>query len=344
MPGSLAPPPVRGTAFRSLAAALVACLVGGGCGSGPLRIEPVGRRPHGPALDRFHDLALRHAPILYHEVDPEAGRQDLLAAIDFDGNLRGTDNWENMARFELVPTVYYHVVETATHSFISYHVFHPRDWAPVRLGVQDTHENDGENLQVVVDRATDRVVLLFTQAHFCGGVYAGPGGPIGDGRESIRGPLELEDGRVIVFVESQGHGIYGGRGRFERGLVLHPARTADEPSPPFEGRAPYVLESLTVRIWPGVADGSLVGEDRLLDGVATYEGHPVPRYYEADRFSGPLGSDRGISPLALDFGFCEPELGSLFYDPAGRYAEVLAIEGPWATEYTHNIPLGIEGR
>jgi hypothetical protein len=138
---------------------------------------------------------------------------------------------------------------------------------------------------------------------------------------------------VAVYVESQGHGIYGEIDRFEHGLVLRVADEAPEPDPPYEGEATYVLESLPAKVWPGVSSGELLGDGRLFDGTVHYRGRPVPRYYDGDRYSGPLGNDRGISPFALDFGFSEPELGSLLYDPARRYAEVLTIRGPWSTDY-----------
>ena len=80
-----------------------------------------------------------------------------------------------------------------------------------------------------------------------------------------------------------------------------------------------------------------MGEGGLVDGPLPYESPwitvGVPRYYEADRFSGPFGPDRGISPFAVDVGFSAPHLGALFFDPARRWAELLTIEEPWSTTY-----------
>lgn len=314
------------------------------------------------ASDRYETVARRYAPWVYHAVHPEHGRQDLPAPVDFDGTLRGDDNWENMPLFPLEPTLYYAALETQTHWFIAYHIFHPRDWSHLRLGVHATHENDGENLQVVASKASGRVVLLFTQAHYCGGVYANEGSGVQDGAESIRGPLVLvdEEGRPspdghhpCVYVQAYGHGIYGlsdagdvtleadGGARFgDGGVVLRPARDGEaivEPTLGEVGPYPYRLVSLTETIWPGVRDGTLLGEGGLLDGTVFYEGPkgrvPVPRYYEADRFSGPFGPDRGISPFALDYGFSEGELGSLFFDPARRYKDTVRVPEPWSLAY-----------
>jgi hypothetical protein len=327
-------------------------------GSGPLRIDPLARRSGKPVVDDHLEIARRYAPFIYHELDATRGRQDLPAPVDFDGNLDGDDNWENFPRCELVPTVSYAHLETATHLFLTYHLFHPRDWEPFELpGLHLTHEGDGENLQVVVEKASGRVVLLFAQAHYRGKVYA-PEGSRGASGE----PLWLvgEDGRIgragshaAVFVEAGGHGIYGlgdadarvlldgvGGARFERqGLVLRPAREGEslrEPRLETSDAVPYQLESTTAKLWPGVKSGALVGPGRLLDGPIAYEDArvsvPIPRFHRGDRFSGPFGPSRGISPFAVDFGWSAGTLGSLFFDPARRHAEVLGETG-WSREY-----------
>ncbi len=277
------------------------------------------------------DVARRHAPVLYHEFDPECGRQDVPGPFDFDGNRVANDNWDDFPLHAIEPTVYYTVLETETHLFIAYHVFHPRDWAPITLYVQDTHENDGENLQVVVEKSTGEVVMLFTQAHFCGGVYVNDRDQIESADVEIRGPFTLEGTHPAVYVESQGHGIYGEIDPFEHGLILRAGDEAREPEPPYSGEATYVLESLPAKIGPHLLES--IGDGKLFDGLVEYRGQPVPRYWDGDRFSGPLGNDRGISPYALDFGFSEPELGSLYYDPARRYADVLDIRTEWSTRY-----------
>lgn len=317
------------------------------------------------ALDERRPVAERYAPFIYHATRPPGGRQDLISNVDFDGDLKGANNWENFERFRLRPTVYYAVLETETHLFVSYHLFHPRDWSTFTLWLNDTHENDGENLQVVVRKSDGRPVLLWTQAHFRSRVYASGDSGIGSADVRIAGPLLAVDGRgraaegaphPAVFVEAEGHGIYGaadprdsevdlrpdGSWRFEQGagLLFRPAREGEavaEPARTVSGEAPYELDSVTVKLWPLLREGALAGEGRLLDGAVRYEDDlvtvDVPRYYEADRFSGPLGSDRGISPFALDFSFQEPDLGALFFNPARRYPERLRIGGAWSRRY-----------
>lgn len=350
---------VRGTAITLVGCYVALVALVNGCASGPLRIEPLERRSAAAVVDDDLELARRHAPWLYHEVHPRGGRQDLPAPVDFDGNLSGDDNWESFPRCELLPTVYYACLETATHWFLTYHVFHPRDWEPLELpGLHLTHEGDGENLQVVVEKERGRVVLLFAQAHYRGKAYAPPGEPGFRQDEPLllvddEGRLDASGTHPAVFVESRGHGIYGlgdrharvvhdddGGLRFERGgLVLRPARGAEPVGEPVPGSTrswPYRLESTTAKLWPGVRSGTFVGPGRLFDGAVPYRDAHValrlPRFHRGDRFSGPFGASRGISPFAVDFGWSTGTLGALFFDPARRYAEVLGVEG-WSDEY-----------
>lgn len=334
------------------------------CCATPLRVEPL-QRVERPLVTCEHlELARAYAPAIYHAIDAEGGRHDLPTRVDFDGNLRGDDNWETFAHWELPPVVYYAVLETGTHWFISYHLFHPRDWEPLRLGVHDTHENDGENLQVVVDKQSGRVVLLFTQAHYFGYVYWNDGAGFAEGEEQREASILLVDDAGLpsaegrhagVFVEPRGHGILGaldpdsgvtvaptGAASFDpTGLVLLPAAKDEVVREPAADavRATYALESTTLRLWPGLRDGSILGEDGLYDGACDYAcpevSLGVPRYYEADRFSGPFGADRGISPFAVDFSFWSGELGAIFFDPARRYAACIGVPSGWSTEYVN---------
>lgn len=334
----------------------------GCCATAAPRLEP--NAGSGAPPDPREAIARRYAPFVYHETDRCGGRQDVITNIDFDGDLVGNNNWENFERRRLRPTVTFAVLETETHWFVAYHLFHPRDWNHFKLWLNDTHENDGENLAIVARKSDGRVVLLWTQAHYRGRVHANPGSGIGPASVGVSGPFLVVDDRgrpdergthAAVFVQAQGHGIYGtldgcshvrvladGSWRFagESGLLFRPARPGEavlEPAQTTSGEAPYALESTVTKLWPLLRRGELSGDGKLLDGGWRYRDRRVdvlvPRFYDADRASGPLGSDRGISPFALDVCWKEGTLGALFFDPARRWAEVLAIEGPWSLRY-----------
>jgi hypothetical protein len=342
--------------------ALLACALLAGC-EGPLRTEPLGRVDAPLIIDSHVEVARQYAPWILAGVHPTLGRHDLPTRVDFDGDLRGGDDWDHLPRFELPPTIYYAALETRTHWFLSYHIFHPRDASCVKLGLGESHENDGENLQVVVEKATGRVVLLFTQAHYFGRLHAAPGVHVETrGGESIASEVLLVDDagkpdpagkHAVVYVQPWGHGIYAARDATcavtvdpeghvvfaDHGLVLHPAAPGEVPPEPSidAGSATYALASTTAGLWPYLRDGRLIGEGGLFDGCLPYSGPrgvvQVPRYYEADRFSGIFGSDRGISPFALDTSFWTGTLGVLFFDPARRWRELVVLPGPWSTDY-----------
>ncbi|HEX8069597.1 MAG TPA: hypothetical protein VF546_06580 [Pyrinomonadaceae bacterium] len=140
-------------------------------------------------------VAARFAPVFYQGLDE--ARHDYLTNFDFDGDWRGDNNWAHAddERFPLKAYVYYAVSETATHYFIHYAVFHPRDYKggsggrilsniinegvkrggrfdPTGRSAEATvaHENDMEGCLVVVakqggDIERARVVYVETLAH-----------------------------------------------------------------------------------------------------------------------------------------------------------------------------------
>lgn len=330
---------------RLLAAALVMALLALHAGlvatappMRPLTIEPL--RPDGATapVDDMLWLARAFGPWLLHETDPALGRQDIPTAMDFDGDRDARDNWEDFAAHELLPTVYYTVVETPTHWFLSYHLYHPRDWTRVPLGLQDTHEGDGENVQVVVAKDTMEVVLLTTQAHYRMWSYAPFPGPIRGAEETLRGTFEVIEGHPVVLVESGGHGIYGSldpraANRLTRVrddvLAYRPAEDGQalrEPPTRTNDTVPYRLVSLAAFLDNSTDHPSLFADPVERDGRST------PRYHAGDRYSGPLGNSRGISPFALGYGWGRDEAGSLFWEPAARYQKALRIDTEWATE------------
>jgi hypothetical protein len=98
------------------------------------------------------EIAYRCAPVIVQKVNSSNPRGDFIARVDFteEGNLASlTRNWaavndpvkdkaewkkilkkEQAPSFthKLLPHVYYSVVETHTHYFIMYAVYHPQDW------------------------------------------------------------------------------------------------------------------------------------------------------------------------------------------------------------------------
>jgi hypothetical protein len=104
------------------------------------------------AVEKDLDIAYRCAPVIVQKVNDDNPRGDFIARVDFTdpGNLasltrnwgavndpvKGEAQWKEILdkkrvppfTHKLLPHVYYSVVETHTHYFIMYAVYHPQDW------------------------------------------------------------------------------------------------------------------------------------------------------------------------------------------------------------------------
>lgn len=188
--------------------------------------------PSRASLER--EIAAIYAPLFYQGIGNQP-RFDYITNFDFDGDLKGDNNWENAAKkeFPLRAWIYYSVRETATHYFLHYAAFHPRDYKggsgagrifgkaiqiaskPSRsvdptgraIEMALAHENDLEGCLIVVEKQGPRprqgkVVFVETLAHNSFLKYAPEATPV-EGKEVFR----QQGHRVKIFVEPRGHGI-----------------------------------------------------------------------------------------------------------------------------------------
>ena len=193
-----------------------------------------------PGEQRDLELARRYAPVFYQRL---AGgdfdrRFDYITNFDFDGDWVGNNNWEHAVdkRFPMRAYVYYAVVETETHYFITYAAFHARDWSAVQplLGsvldqiqksekygkylppelrqvVELNHENDLEGAQFIIRKAgragPEQVEAVETVAHDEFHAYLSEATTLAPPRHHD-GVLHLEQGRPALYAEAQKHGIH----------------------------------------------------------------------------------------------------------------------------------------
>ncbi|MBM3746631.1 MAG: hypothetical protein FJW34_12615, partial [Acidobacteria bacterium] len=105
-----------------------------------------------PAQDRsqepYRSLAERYAPFLAQETWFQP-KSDMPARFDFDGDWHGDNNWETLEEGSSQAYVYYAAMETETHWFLIYNVFHPRDYSD-RCVIGTCHENDNEGIILTV--------------------------------------------------------------------------------------------------------------------------------------------------------------------------------------------------
>ncbi len=183
----------------------------------------------GATQDRWQDIARKWAPYIYQDVHEADADADFITDVNFDDdNFDASNNWHNQAdtKYELKPVVYFWVVETGSHWYIGYALYHPRDWGEYVLvdkictednpGFGDPsfgcHENDMEGLLVVVRRGgglNGTPELMTTIHHSDLSCYFAEG----KDRAAIRcknvGPLKVRDGRLVAYSEALTHAIYG---------------------------------------------------------------------------------------------------------------------------------------
>ncbi len=311
------------------------------------------------------ELAYYWAPVWYQDVDNTFARGDYITKFDYDGDLVGNNNWDNIHNYPLNAYVYYSVVETSTHWFLGYYDFHPRDWSLVDwadLFGLFQHENDMEGLLIVISKrneiasvADGDFLCMITQAH---GFYfqyrdknAEPSKWVTDGHEDIDGDVEFSsfDGHPhpIAYVESKGHGVYGGGDtyffneptRWEQngfpggdGVIYYPRVVAEIPSGANDPDVSYALLDIAqlwdIRFGP-FGNGQTFAEFGVIDG----------NDYKEDGAEAPWHWDQqiNINVYALDLDGDGPTFaGEIFYNPADFVDVHLDGLGVFDHSYTYN--------
>ena len=207
-----------------------------------------------PAEQRTHDpyrlVAEYWAPFLAQETwfQPKA---DLPARFDYDNDWQGDNNWDNLEIGSSQAYVHYAAMETATHWFLIYNVFHPRDYSDKCIA-GTCHENDNEGLILTVRKDGSefgKLEVMETLAH--NNVYSFVADSrIRKGVHNVDGQIEFyQDSHPVVFIEAGGHGILGGS--------KQPAQY-DFKSDRFPAGSGVTL------IYKGVAERPRHGNDRLV--------------------------------------------------------------------------------
>jgi hypothetical protein len=307
----------------------------------------------------LREIAERFAPVLYKRQagTAEEHRFDYPTNFDFDGDWIGNNNWQNAAdsKYKLWSFVYYSVIEGEDHYYIHYALFHPRDWSVVekaytgildklqdkykeiigekaRKEVEFNHENDLEGALVIVDKWAEggpAVIAASTVAHNHLLRWVTPEArhlrvTIGE-----RKRLRLEDGRPILYVESQKHGVHAWQGeegsQAEPILVMRYGKPM-EFSQVKDGEATYELVSIYKTWWkygretrePNNTFGTVVD---FGDGFCTVVGARRPAC-EMGKIGGAIRGDYARPNASnapwnwVDLDDKELTPGAWFFDPA----------------------------
>ncbi|HUQ92834.1 MAG TPA: hypothetical protein VM120_14230 [Bryobacteraceae bacterium] len=311
----------------------------------------------------YRALAEHYAPMVAQETwwMPKA---DIPTRFDYDNDFLGGNNWENLEKGTSQAYVHYAVIETSTHWFLIYNLFHPRDYSD-KCVVGSCHENDNEGLILTVRKEGSefgKLLAMETLAH--DNIYSFTNdSTIRNGIHDIDGPIEFyETSHPVIFVESGGHGIYG------TGLKARSGYSLDKDE--------FTASTGTTFVYKGVAERAKHANDRkvgyellpiLTHWWARAAGDSGARTFDSYLLYRPFGGRPAAKAAALGLTFygrkeaankAKPFWG--WHDNRTLKAKVLAVgqwgldpayavsrdllfpsEMPFSLEYTYNPYLGI---
>lgn len=299
----------------------------------------------------YSQLAEFYAPVIFQDAHSEI--LDYITKFDFDGDWNGSNNWANAYLFDLPGYVYYAVIESEHHYFITYTFFHPRDYTgqPMEgFAPKVEHENDMEGCTLLVEKNGSRwgePLLLQTLAHDKFYRYASSlSDRVHRGRGDLHGSLvfletDSEEHRKApaIFIEAEGHGVKAASAEVLSDDYLHPGivyrysgRPAEVPQNNRDNDVSYELVPMEQTLWNRryeIGDSSLYccGDSFLLtDGSSDVWG---------DSFNGPVGGCAARPPWSWDEADDGISKGDWFRDPLRTYPEQLLIGG-FTGQYIHN--------
>ncbi|MDZ4676196.1 MAG: hypothetical protein SGI74_01695 [Oligoflexia bacterium] len=289
--------------------------------------------------DFLKKLAIYHAPVIYQEIGKNP-RADAITRFNFDGDWVGNNNWDNLEKYPTPAYVYYDVVETSTHYFITYAFFHPRDYQAVCFW-KFCHENDLEGAFYTVVKNPSHemgdVVYISTVAHYDIIGYANPKTTVAPAPD-----LSGRDRRIALRIDSGGHAVYNWDDLPNNNprLIYSIGTTADDPNGKKNGTYRYLLTSMS-DLWSRkdhVGRGKIWNKNFKYGGTRFQIGD-VPEAFAGEKFG------RGLAkpPWAWfdDTDSSYSKRGDWFFDPAYMVFMRLGQPRGWSLEYIHNPYVGI---
>jgi hypothetical protein len=286
-------------------------------------------------------IAEYYAPAIYQET--KSAVLDFVTKVDFDGDWNGANNWKHAYQYELPANVYYAVIESANHYFISFAFFHPRDYTarPMEgFGPKTEHENDMEGCTLTIEKGGTwgKPILLETLAHDHFYKYDNP-----SYKRARQGAFPL-DGSIVflkteaatqrepaIFIESEGHGVRAATKQHTdspedfHGVIYHfTGRGAEVPRSNHDKDVSYELISIEDTLWVRRME---IGSDSLYCCAEQYKlpGGRVARI--GGSFNGPIGSCSAKPPWGWDEAKDTIEKGDWFRDPIYAYNQQLQVTG-----------------
>lgn len=233
------------------------------------------------------DLAFHYAPVHYQDTDSSDYPSDYITAFDYDSDRISTNNWDNRGSGQWPATVYYSVVESCTHWFITYAFYHPRDWSDTIFDQE--HENDLEGFIMSVRKGGSTYGTLegmITVFHTNFYSFTPAGSPLTSGHESIDGTVSFETyngvARAKTVQEAKGHGLkawpyasdFNGASN-QDGVIYYPTQGAAEyPTSGNDRFVPYRLVDIneTNGMWSAALNDASTNGGPTFVSFGTFRG------------------------------------------------------------------------
>ncbi len=320
--------------------------------------------PEPRRADPYRRLAEHWAPVIAQETwwQPKA---DYITRFDYDGDWRGDNNWDHLEEGTSQAYVYYAAMETETHWFLIYNVFHPRDYSD-KCVAGTCHENDNEGLILAIRKdgsGFGQLQAMETLAH--NNIYSFRADrEVRKGVHDIDGQIEFRGHRPVIFIESGGHGIYGARSSHARydvsrdeftagtGVTYVYKGRAERPRHPNDRDVGYELLPIYDEWW--LKAGKETGwTERTFDDYFTYTpfgGRPGAAYSSiGGAFYGRAFGRNKAKPF---WGWHDNRtkkrkvlaVGQWGLDPAYALSRNLRFPEPYSLDYVFNPYLDLPGR
>ena len=272
---------------RSISILLLALLLATLTAAAQIKL-PSSNRTVTPRETRDKQIAAQFAPVIYQGLGDQS-RYDYITNFDFDGDWKGDNNWVNASHktYPLLAYVYYSVIKTATHYYVHYAFFHPRDYkgglgksalvdALIKEGIRRagkdptgladdvalSHENDLEGCLIVAEKRGDdlrKAVVQYveTMSHnrFLKYRQREVQGSVGE-------LIEVKGQQPLLFAEPKGHGVSSYTNAREQlkksvnGVLAYSyAGKAEDPEKRRGDALGYDLMALQETLWPHAQAG-----------------------------------------------------------------------------------------
>lgn len=276
------------------------------------------------------------APVIYQAAASDA---DYITLMDYDGDWIGANNWNNFPDHPKPAYVYYDTQETATHWFIFYGLFHPRDYTIDPECPGGCHENDMESILLVIRKdgtPAGELEAMETIHHSDMTLYTSKD-YIKGGHLKVSGPITLKKGLPVIYVERYGHGIYGTE---KESIEANPLVTdtvryvylgeAEVPDGIPDSKVSYDLVSVYDTYWQ---HRHCSGQGECFDSPFDYMGVTLPASMDGDDF----GIDSANTPWGYNQGNGDKLVrGDWFFDPARAFLFHAGEMDNFSTEYINN--------